>query len=92
MKVALKYCGGCDPAYERVDYFERIKKAAGEGIEWVRPDTSGYVAMLMICGCEKACPLEEMPSTDKLVLIKHDQAAPEEVVARLRKKEVAHGH
>lgn len=92
MRVALKYCGGCDPAYERVEYFERIKQAAGEGIQWVRPDSGGFDALLLICGCEKACPLEEMPRTNKMVLIKHDQAAPENVVARLKGKEVAHGH
>jgi hypothetical protein len=92
MKVALKYCGGCDPAYERVEYFQRIKQAAGKSIQWVRPDEGGYSALLLICGCDKACPLEEMPRTDNLVLIKHDQAAPEAVAARLKEKEVAHGH
>ena len=92
MRVALKYCGGCDPAYERVDYFESIKQAAGDDIQWVRPDSGGYKALLLICGCAKACPLEEMPRTNKLVLIKHDQAAPQEVLARIKEKEVAHDH
>ncbi len=92
MRVALKYCGGCDPAYERVDYLERIKQVAGDDIQWVRADSGGYQALLLICGCQRACPLEEMPRTDKLVLIKHDQAAPEKVIARIKEKEVAHDH
>ncbi len=92
MRVALKYCGGCDPAYERVEYFERIKDAAGRDIQWVGADSGGHDALLLICGCPKACPLQDMPPGDKVVLIKHDQATPEAVVARLRKKEVSHDH
>ena len=37
-KVALKYCGGCNPGFDRVAYVEKIKSAAGPDIEWVTLD------------------------------------------------------
>lgn len=86
MRVALKYCGGCDPAYERAEYFDRIKQAAGPEMEWVGADTRGHEALLLICGCPKACPLQDLPRSDKIVLVKHDQAPPEKVVAQLLSK------
>lgn len=83
MKVALKYCGGCDPTFERVDYFEGIKQAAGEGIEWTALDGGDYDAVLLICGCESACPLDEMPAGARVVTVTDDGRPPEQVVRLL---------
>ncbi len=37
-RVALKYCGGCDPGFDRVEYIQRVRAAAGEAIMWVTLD------------------------------------------------------
>lgn len=80
MRVALKYCGGCDPAYERTEYFRLIARAAGERLEWVRLDAGDYAAILLICGCDTACPEEEMPAGAPLVCLRNDRLPPEAVV------------
>ncbi len=82
MKVALKYCGGCDPGYERVDYYQAVKRAAGDGIEWTTLDAGGWDAVLLICGCESACPEDELPAGARVIKVTDDSRPPEEV-ARL---------
>ncbi|MBU0516717.1 MAG: hypothetical protein KJ621_18325 [Proteobacteria bacterium] len=83
MKVALKYCGGCDPAFERVEYFERIRAAAGEAIEWVRPEDPALRAVLLICGCPRACAAGELSFHRPLVCLARDDLTPEGVVSLL---------
>ncbi len=34
-RIALKYCGGCDPEFDRVELFAKVRSAAADAIEWV---------------------------------------------------------
>jgi hypothetical protein len=90
MRVAVKFCGGCDPAYERGAYFREIKEAAGGRIEWCRPGEGGQRAVLLICGCATACPEEEMPPGAPVLCLKDNQLPPRQVAERLLKEET-HG-
>ena len=85
MKVALKFCGGCDPAYDRVEYWEQIRREAGDSIDWVNLDSGGYDAVLLICGCNSACPRDDIPHTDCVVSITDDSLHAENVVSLLQK-------
>ena len=86
MRVALKFCGGCDPSFERVEYGRAIAAAAKERIEWTRLGEGPYDAVLLICGCDHACIENEMPSDAPLVSLKDPGVAPEEVIASLLRK------
>lgn len=53
MKVAVKYCGGCNPTFDRVAFCDRVfeafptlTKVSGE--ECAQP-------VLVICGCSRNC-------------------------------------
>jgi hypothetical protein len=59
-RVAFKYCGGCDSGFDRVEYFKRIHAAAGNAIEWVTLDDPPFDCVLLICGCQTACPEREL--------------------------------
>ncbi|MBI5247972.1 MAG: hypothetical protein HY912_00625 [Desulfomonile tiedjei] len=83
--MAVKYCGGCDPIYDRVELVQRIKSEAGESIEWLTLDEQGYEAILVVCGCLKACPEDELRHLSPLSL-KYDGLSPERVVAQLLEK------
>jgi len=87
MLVALKFCGGCNPGYERRDYWEAIARAAGPDIQWTNLEDRACQAVLLVCGCDTACPEKEMPPGLKLVCLKIDRLPPEEVVGNLLKEE-----
>jgi len=84
-RVAIKFCGGCDPAYERGEYFRAIRRAAGGRIHWVRPKEADWERLLLICGCATACPVEELAQVlgASLVCRTDDAAPPDKVVAEL---------
>jgi hypothetical protein len=83
MKVAIKFCGGCDPDYDRVEYWAAIRGAAGDKIEWVRLDSDNYDAVLHIRGCNKTCPQDDMPQLDRVVTLTDDSLNAEHVVRLL---------
>ena len=87
LPVALKYCGGCDPAYDRVAAFEKIKQAAGDAVEWTRFEPGISRTVLMVCGCSSVCPAEEqdLSRVKTLVVLAEEPADPDEIVTRLLK-------
>jgi hypothetical protein len=84
-RIALKYCGGCDPGYDRVKYFREIQNAAGDLIEWVSLDDRDFEAVLVITGCDTACPVENMVLTAcrTIVSIRDNKRDPAEIVQSL---------
>ena len=92
MRVAIKFCGGCDPAYDRVEFLQRIKASAGGLIEWVNPEEHGFDAVLLICGCQKACPEDELRQVSPVVSLNTDGLSPECVVAQLLEKGQTDAH
>lgn len=83
-RIALKYCGGCDAGFDRVQYFNRIRTAAGDSIEWVTLDDGGFEAVLVISGCETACPeegIDFMPA--RIVTVRTDKRDPGEIAQHL---------
>ncbi len=64
MKIAVKYCGGCNPYYDRVAEVEKLRREfpeaefVGAG-EYEGGDLSESAAkpdlVLVVCGCQAAC-------------------------------------
>ena len=83
--MALKYCGGCDPAYDRVAYWEEIKDIAGGRIEWVSPDNGPYQTILVITGCNTACPERDLGKVgdSSRVIVKSNDLEPQRIVELL---------
>ena len=55
MKIGSKYCGGCNPNYERSGIVKRARaEYPGVIFEPYRAD-AGYDLVLMICGCLQEC-------------------------------------
>jgi hypothetical protein len=55
LKVAIKYCGGCNPDYDRVAIAKRIKQSLNGKIEFVSPEDGNIDLVLAIEGCKTAC-------------------------------------
>jgi hypothetical protein len=84
-RIALKYCGGCDCTYDRLDYAKKLKIAAEGHVEWVSMDDGGFDTILMIHGCPVACPEEKLEPGHpwRIVSVIDDRFAPEEVIKKL---------
>jgi hypothetical protein len=54
-RVGVKYCGGCNPRYDRVSLVEDLKARLGREIEWVSPEDDDLDLVLAIEGCQTAC-------------------------------------
>ena len=54
-KVGVKYCGGCNPYYDRVALVERIKSRLKGKAEFVGPSSDEVDLVLAVEGCQTAC-------------------------------------
>ncbi len=52
-RLAIKFCGGCNPAYERGEVAQMIKKELA-GVIWESPEAEVDL-LIMINGCNAAC-------------------------------------
>ena len=54
-KLGVKYCGGCNPYYDRVALVERIKSHLKGKAEFVSPSNDDVQLVLAVQGCRIAC-------------------------------------
>ena len=55
MRVGLKYCGGCNPEYDRVALARHIEESLQDKIAFVLPESEGIELLLAVEGCSTAC-------------------------------------
>jgi hypothetical protein len=55
LKIGIKYCGGCNPYYNRVALVGRIKSRLQGKVEFVSPDKDSVDLVLAVEGCKTAC-------------------------------------
>jgi hypothetical protein len=55
MTIGVKFCGGCNPMYDRGKLFEKTKEAYSGHTFEMADNTRKYEKLLVICGCERAC-------------------------------------
>ena len=55
MKVGLKYCGGCNPAFNRVEFVKHLTASLDSVVEWVSFEDESISCLLIVHGCEIAC-------------------------------------
>lgn len=55
MRIGIKYCGGCNPFYDRKACVEKLEESMpGICFEPVKQGES-YDKVLLVCGCQRAC-------------------------------------
>jgi hypothetical protein len=84
-KIAVKFCGGCEAAYDRVAYMRKIRRAGRGKIVWVTLDDPPFDAVLLINGCGKACKEKDLKEIGVLatVSVRDDTLAPHRIVGAL---------
>ena len=55
MNIGVKFCGGCNPRYDRGEFYRNfLREHVEQHIETASPDAL-YDLLLVICGCPSAC-------------------------------------
>ena len=63
-KVFLRYCGGCNPRYDRVAAVEHLKKCFPHLTFGPYDSEEKGCAALIVCGCTARCPTQGRPLAD----------------------------
>ena len=57
MLIGVKFCGGCNPRYERGEFLERVKALFEQEASFeLAKDDVEYDALLVLGGCSNCCP------------------------------------
>ena len=69
MKAGIKFCGGCNPRYDRGSQTTGLRERLKE-VQWVSGDDSQVCDFwLIICGCSRACVSTESLSAKQQILV-----------------------
>lgn len=74
MKIGIKYCGGCNPKYNRKKLLNKIEEALSKEHDFVIADINQhYELLLVICGCTSACADYSKILADKVIILRSDK-------------------
>ena len=65
-KIGIKYCGGCNPGYERVEMMEGVQFRFNDRFLFLRHDEPDIEGMVLMSGCHRACASRDFNSTEIL--------------------------
>ncbi len=84
LKIRVKYCGGCNPNYDRVALVGAIEARLSGKASFVATDSNGIAMVLAVVGCSTACAdlsafegqeIRVITSLEEAELFIHDLAA-----------------
>jgi hypothetical protein len=55
LKIGVKYCGGCNPSFDRIAAAEKIKERFKEEAEFVSYSDPDAEFIIVLMGCGSAC-------------------------------------
>lgn len=71
MKRAVKYCGGCNPRYDRVAAVRKLEARLGEKLPAAQPGED-YDQLFVIYGCTSKCADVSQLAARELVWVTTD--------------------
>ena len=69
MTIGVKFCGGCNPRYNRKEYLELIKKHNSDKEFEIADEDNKYDFLLVIGGCPSCCASYNQYDFDNLVKV-----------------------
>lgn len=86
MKVGIKFCGGCNPRYERGNFAKKISEEFEGKIEFeYAKEDNKYDGLLIISGCTSNCADYSRYDKGKGIVFATEEASYESVVNELKK-------
>jgi len=62
-RIGVKYCGGCNPTYERVNMLRQVQSLFTGKLLFLRHDASDIEVILLLSGCHRACASQDLNPT-----------------------------
>lgn len=88
MLVGVKFCGGCNPRYDRGKALEAIKKEIHEEAEFVMAEEGAeYDYLLVIGGCTNCCASYRQYKARKDTIRMWDESHIENAIMQIKKWE-----
>ena len=87
MRIGVKYCGGCNPRYDRPALVARLKAELGGGVDWVSAGAAEDAPLdfvLVVCGCTAACARHQNLTGTRGKLMIHAQEQEAAALEQLR--------
>ena len=86
LRIAFKYCGGCNPDYDRVSVAEAIRSRLADEVEFsAAGERDDIDIVLVLTGCETACI--ELGAWDNREIIEiRSGAEAEKAIAAIRQR------
>jgi len=63
LRIGIKYCGGCNPFYERVEIVQRAQSDFNCRLLFVHHDQTDIDGMIFMSGCQRACAVQDLNRT-----------------------------
>jgi len=77
LRIGVKYCGGCNPTYDRVALIKGIEERLRGKASLVRADSEGVSLVLAVEGCATACAdLSPFEGLEVWVITRPEDAEP----------------
>ncbi|MBM4278644.1 MAG: hypothetical protein FJ130_12310 [Deltaproteobacteria bacterium] len=64
LRIGAKYCGGCNPSYERVAIVQRAQSRLKDRFLFLRHDEPDIEVMVLLSGCHRACANQDLHPTE----------------------------
>lgn len=77
LRCTVKFCGGCNPRYDRGEAYQTVRSSLSGAAEFSYPeDGASYDVLLIIRGCT-GCPYlyEEIDAAHRVVITESSQIA-----------------
>jgi len=59
-KIGIRYCGGCNPHYERVEMIQRVQSAVEDRFLFVGNERHGLDGLIAVSGCLRGCAMRDV--------------------------------
>ncbi len=65
-RIGIRYCGGCNSHYERVERVQRVQSRVGDRYLFVCHDERDLDGLIVVNGCLRACGAKDLNQGDAL--------------------------
>ena len=59
-RIGVKYCGGCNPTYERVNMLQQVQSLFKDQLLFRRHDEPDIEFIVLLSGCHRACAGQDL--------------------------------